>query len=65
MLKRQQAEAVLNARKYLVDNALLIVDDVMKHLKLNQNDDRALHLVNNLLVALITESEVKPVLNIN
>lgn len=82
MLKRQQAEATLEARRYLVQNALLIIDDVMAHFNINKelnkednncHDDNSkdsknynysLNLVNNLLVALITESEVRPVLNV-
>lgn len=67
MLKKQQAEATLEARRFLVKNALLIIDDVIEHFKKNENEkliDYSLSLINNLLVTLVTESEVKPTINV-
>lgn len=68
MLKRQQAVAVLDARKYLVENALSIVDSVMEHLEkkgISQiSDDKKAEVVNNLLVTLVSEKDANPVISV-
>ena len=68
MLKRQQAVAVLEARKYLVENALSIVDSVMEHFAKEGiteiSDDKKADVVNNLLVTLVSEKDANPVLRV-
>ncbi|MFZ4761445.1 MAG: SPFH domain-containing protein [Alphaproteobacteria bacterium] len=68
MLRRQQAEAILQARKYLVENALTIVDSVLDHFSkeglLSVSDDKKISLINNLLVSITSEKETHPVINI-
>lgn len=68
MLKRQQAEAVLMARKYLIENALFIVDDVLKHFEqtkqINISDEQKMQVINNLLVTFTSEKETSPVLKV-
>jgi regulator of protease activity HflC (stomatin/prohibitin superfamily) len=68
MLKRQQAVAVLQARRYLVENALAIVDDVLTHYAkdapLNVSDDKKLSFINNMLVTLVADRESQPVLSV-
>lgn len=68
MLKRQQAVAVLEARKYLVENALSIVDSVMEHFDKKGiksiSDDKKAEVVNNLLVTLISEKDANPVISV-
>ncbi|MBX7146939.1 MAG: hypothetical protein K1X44_06495 [Alphaproteobacteria bacterium] len=68
MLRKQQAEAVLQARKYLVENALTIVDNVLVHFekdnKLNIDPGKKLEIINNLLVILTSDKEANPVINV-
>ncbi|MFN5351509.1 MAG: SPFH domain-containing protein [Alphaproteobacteria bacterium] len=68
MLKRQQAVAIFEARKYMVENTLAIIDDVIKHLEKKDNikisDDKKMQLINNLLVVMTSDSETNPVLNV-
>lgn len=68
MLKRQQAEAVLHARSFLIEGALTIVDGVLQHFeqekKLDISDDKKVELINNLLVTLTSDKESNPVLNV-
>jgi len=68
MLKRQQAVAVLQARRYLVENALTIVDEVLSHYAkdapLQVSDDKKLAFINNMLVTLVADRESQPVLSV-
>lgn len=68
MLRRQQAEAVLSARSFLIEGALTIVDGVLQHFekekKLSINDDNKVELINNLLVTLASDKESHPVMNV-
>jgi len=69
MLKRQQAEAIISARKYIVDNALTIVSDVLERLEkeksLKMSDDKKCALINNLIVALVAEQDAQPIINLS
>ena len=67
MLRRQQAEAVLFARRRLVEGALGIVDDVLEHYRkqgINLSDEHRIELINNLLVTLTSDREVNPIVNV-
>ncbi|MDB2415313.1 SPFH domain-containing protein [Rickettsiales bacterium] len=68
MLKRQQAVAVLEARKYLVENALSILDSVMQHFEEKGireiSDDKKAEVLNNLLVTLVSEKDANPVVSV-
>jgi regulator of protease activity HflC (stomatin/prohibitin superfamily) len=67
MLRRQQAEAVIAARKKIVHGAVSMVDMALKELAEKQvvqlDDDRRAAMVSNLMVVLCGESEVHPVVN--
>lgn len=67
MLRRQQAKAVVAARRLIVENAVDMVKKALEMLKsegvVELDDERKTSMVNNLLVALVAESEVQPVLN--
>jgi regulator of protease activity HflC (stomatin/prohibitin superfamily) len=67
MLRRQQAEAVIAARKKIVQGAVSMVDMALKELAEKQvlvlDDERKAAMVSNLMVVLCGESEVHPVLN--
>lgn len=67
MLRRQQAEAVIAARKQIVQGAVSMVDMALRELAEKQvlvlDDERKAAMVSNLMVVLCGESEVHPVLN--
>ena len=68
MLKRQQAVAIFQARRYMVENALAIIDDVIRHFDgketLAMSDDKKAELVSSLLVVMTSDKETSPVLSI-
>ncbi|WP_461371680.1 SPFH domain-containing protein [Candidatus Darwinibacter acetoxidans] len=67
MLQRQQATAIVDARKMIVDGAVSIVDMALE--KLSENDvveldeERKAAMVSNLLVVLCGNRDVSPVVN--
>jgi len=67
MLRRQQAEAVIAARKKIVHGAVSMVEMALKELAEKQvvqlDDERKAAMVSNLMVVLCGESEVHPVVN--
>jgi len=68
MLKRQQAVAIFQARRYMVENALAIIDEVMQHFDANAgvaiSNDKKADLINSLLVVMTSEKESNPVINV-
>ncbi|CEI85213.1 SPFH domain-containing protein [Ehrlichia minasensis] len=68
MLRRQQAKAITNARGYIVRNAIIMVDEILRHFEsqyqINLSDEQKVKLVNNLLVSLISEQGAQPTINI-
>lgn len=68
MLKRQQAVAIFEARQYMVENALAIIDDVMKHFETKNNvkfsEDKKAELINSLLIVMTSDKEANPVLTV-
>jgi regulator of protease activity HflC (stomatin/prohibitin superfamily) len=67
MLRRQQAEAVIDARAKIVHGAVSMVDMALKSLAekhvVQLDDERKAAMVSNLMVVLCGESEVHPVVN--
>ncbi len=67
MLQRQQAAALIDARKIVVEGALGIVEDTVAHLK-SQNStfspEAQGSLTNDLLLVLVGESKVTPTLSV-
>ncbi len=67
MLRRQQAEAVIAARKMIVHGAVSMVEMALRELAERQvvqlDDERKAAMVSNLLVVLCGEAEVHPVVN--
>ena len=67
MLRRQQAEAVISARKKLVEGAVTMVEMALKQLSeknvVHLDDERRATMVSNLMVVLCGEREAQPVLN--
>lgn len=67
MLRRQQAQAVIAARSQIVQGAMGMVEQAIKHLEqtgvVELDEERKATMANNLLVALVSESETQPVIN--
>lgn len=67
MLRRQQAEAIIAARKKIVEGAVSMVDMALTQLSENGvvefDEDRKAVMASNLMVVLCGESEAQPVLN--
>lgn len=67
MLRRQQAEAVIAARKKIVHGAVSMVQMALDDLKekgvVQLDEERKASMVSNLLVVLCGESEAHPVIN--
>ncbi|HQF42653.1 MAG TPA: SPFH domain-containing protein [Ignavibacteriaceae bacterium] len=67
MLRRQQAQAVIAARQRIVEGAVGMVEMALKSLSdqkiVNLDEDKKATMVNNLMVALVSETSVQPVIN--
>jgi regulator of protease activity HflC (stomatin/prohibitin superfamily) len=67
MLRRQQAEAVIAARKKIVEGAVSMVDMAVRQLgesaTIELDDERKAAMASNLMVVLCGESDAQPVLN--
>lgn len=67
MLRRQQAEAVIGARRKLVEGAVSMVEMALAHLSERQvvelDDERRAAMVSNLMVVLCGERDTQPVVN--
>jgi regulator of protease activity HflC (stomatin/prohibitin superfamily) len=67
MLQRQQAEAILDARKRIVDGAVGMVQMALEQLQQNGvvelDEERKAQMVSNLLVVLCSERGTQPVVN--
>jgi SPFH domain / Band 7 family len=67
MLRRQQATAILSARKIIVEGAVGMVEMALKRLAETQivalDDDRKAAMVSNLMVVLCSDKDVTPVIN--
>lgn len=67
MLRRQQAEAILSARRLIVQGAVEMVENALERLaELNVvelDEDRKAAMVSNLLVVLCADREAQPVVN--
>jgi regulator of protease activity HflC (stomatin/prohibitin superfamily) len=67
MLRRQQAEAVISARKKLVEGAVTMVEMALNQLSekkvVELDDERKAAMVSNLMVVLCGERDTQPVVN--
>ena len=67
MLRRQQAEAVIAARKKLVEGAVTMVEMALHQLSekdvVHLDDERKAAMVSNLMVVLCGERDTQPVVN--
>ena len=67
MLRRQQAQAIIAARQKIVEGAVGMVEMALNMLSeqkiVTLDEDKKATMVNNLMVALVSETEVHPVIN--
>ena len=67
MLRRQQAQAIIAARTKIVEGAVGMVEMALNALSSHNivklDEDKKATMVNNLMVALVSESQVQPVIN--
>ena len=67
MLRRQQAEAIIAARQRIVEGAVGMVQHALQLLSESKvvelDEERKAAMINNLLVALVSESQATPILN--
>jgi regulator of protease activity HflC (stomatin/prohibitin superfamily) len=67
MLRRQQAEAVLAARRFIVQGAVEMVEHALQQLSerdvVHLDDERRATMVSNLLVVLCGDRDAQPVVN--
>lgn len=67
MLRRQQATAIIAARRTIVEGAVGMVEHALHELSakgiLELDEERKAAMVSNLLVVLCSESETQPVIN--
>lgn len=67
MLQRQQASAIIDARKMIVDGAVGMVEMALERLSENRivdlDDERKAAMVSNLLVVLCGNHDAQPVVN--
>jgi regulator of protease activity HflC (stomatin/prohibitin superfamily) len=67
MLQRQQATAIIAARRKIVEGAVGMVDDALQQLSAKKivdlDDDKKAAMVSNLLVVLCSDKAVNPIVN--
>ncbi|MCY9660868.1 SPFH domain-containing protein [Paenibacillus chondroitinus] len=66
MLQRQQASAILSARQTIVDGAVGMVQMAISRLEaegLQLDEERKAAMINNLLVAIVSDRSANPVIN--
>lgn len=67
MLQRQQASAIIEARKLIVEGAVGMVQHAIEKIEqegiIELDDERRVAMINNLLVAIVSENGTQPVLN--
>ncbi|MQB91587.1 SPFH domain-containing protein [Limosilactobacillus reuteri] len=67
MLQKQQSSAILSARKIIVEGAVSITEEAIERLSKEANldltDEQRLQIINNIIVAIISERGTQPVIN--
>lgn len=67
MLQRQQASAIIAARKQIVEGAVGMVQDAIERLEkdglVELDDERRVAMTNNLLVSIVSDHGTQPVVN--
>ncbi|WP_033826732.1 SPFH domain-containing protein [Bacillus andreraoultii] len=68
MLQRQQASAILSARQKIVEGAVsmaqMAVEQLQENGTLDLDEERKVNMVNNIMVAIISDRGTQPVVNV-
>ncbi|GGE34782.1 membrane protein [Pullulanibacillus camelliae] len=67
MLQRQQASAIISARKKIVEGAVGMAQEAIEQLEKDNvvelDDERKINMINNLMVAIVSDKGTQPVIN--
>jgi len=67
MLQRQQASAIIAARRLIVEGAVGMVQDAVERIEregvVDLDDERRVAMINNLLVSIVADSGAQPIIN--
>lgn len=67
MLQRQQAAAIISARKKIVEGAVgmaqMAIQQLEKDNVIELDDERKVNMINNLMVAIVSDKSTQPVIN--
>jgi regulator of protease activity HflC (stomatin/prohibitin superfamily) len=67
MLQRQQATAIVSARQKIVEGAVgmaqMAIEQLQKNKVIELDEERKVSMINNLLVAIVSERSAQPVIN--
>jgi hypothetical protein len=67
MLQRQQASAILAARKIIVDGAVgmaqMAIEKLLEDSTLHFDEQQKIAMINNLLVTIVSDRSTQPVIN--
>ncbi|MFT8317372.1 MAG: SPFH domain-containing protein [Sporolactobacillus sp.] len=67
MLQRQQAAAIIAARQKIVEGAVTMAQMAIARLEADHtvdlDEERKMHMINNLMVAIVSEKGAQPILN--
>ncbi|GAB6181497.1 SPFH domain-containing protein [Desulfotomaculum defluvii] len=67
MLQRQQASAIIAARQKIVEGAVgmaqMAIDKLLQEGTVELDDERKVTMINNLMVAIVSEKSAQPVIN--
>lgn len=67
MLQRQQASAIISARRQIVEGAVGMVQDAIERIEkegiVDLDDERKVAMINNLLVSIVSDHGTQPVIN--
>jgi regulator of protease activity HflC (stomatin/prohibitin superfamily) len=67
MLQRQQAAAIISARRKIVEGAVGMAQDAVEQLSKDEvielDEERKVNMVNNLMVAIVSDKGAQPVIN--
>ncbi|HLQ73664.1 MAG TPA: SPFH domain-containing protein [Bacillota bacterium] len=67
MLQRQQASAIIAARRQIVEGAVGMVQDAIERIErediVELDDERRVAMINNLLVSIVADNSAQPVIN--
>ena len=67
MLQRQQAAAIIDARKLIVEGAVSMVDMALKEITknkiINLDEEQKAQMISNLLVVLCSSKDTQPIIN--